>query len=82
MIDHCLCEARIRREKKLYRSYMADGLKAISETLANKMGGSELVLRYSELLDPPKQETRDGDAIIDEISGKFRALGGDGSEPV
>lgn len=65
----------------MFRIYITDGLKVISEAVA---GGNRAYLqtRYVDILDPPPEDNRTADEIISNIKSKLRALGGDSDEPI
>ena len=51
MIDHVLAEHNIRMEEKVYRSYTADLLKTIAESV-----GATVSCRYNDLINHQKEE--------------------------
>ena len=62
MIDHVLAEHNIRMEEKVYRSYTADLLKTIAESV-----GATVSCRYNDLINHQKEEEKTGDEIALEV---------------
>ena len=47
-------------------------LRTIGENTAKNVGGSYIPTRYFEIIDPPKEETRTPEEIIENIRNKLR----------
>ena len=62
VIDHIIAEHNLRIDEKVYRSYTADLLKVIAESI-----GASVSCRYDELIDRPKEEEKTGDEIALEV---------------
>ena len=57
VIDHCIALLKKEREERIYRVYITDGLKAISETLQSIRGsGSALSVRWLDLVEKKDKE--------------------------
>lgn len=56
---------------------MTDALEVMAENTAHFAGGSMLNVRYADIIDPPKSETRASDEIISDIRAKLRDIGGE-----
>lgn len=71
MIEHCVSAYNERCRQQIYRCYVADGLKSISESVAEHLGGSYLQERYVDLIngDTHKDE-RSADEIALEVIKK------------
>lgn len=65
VVEHCVAAFAERCEKKAYRNYMADGIKCISETIANVYGGTYMENRLADLMDTTPEKT--GDEIALEV---------------
>lgn len=81
VIDHCIAILKKEQEEKLFRIYLTDGIKAITETLTalNRGNGATLNKRFYELLEPHKEETRTSEEIKSTILKKLRGGDEDGS---
>ena len=69
--------AMIKRqgEEELYRVYVSDTLKIAAENISRIGGGMTLQSRYIELINPPEEETRTAEEIIDHV--RRRGWGGE-----
>lgn len=56
MIDHCVLAFNDSIMQKLYKGYVADGLKCISESIANRFGGFYLQKRFVDITDGVEEE--------------------------
>ncbi len=72
VIDHYISYFNKEQKEKAYKVYISDVLRIISENTAKYSGGSYVKVRYSELIDPPKKETRTSEEIIENIRNKLR----------
>ena len=72
---------KARKEQKTleeaYRIYVTDCLKLMSENTARYAGGSNVSVRYYDLIKKPVVETRTSEEIIDGIKAKLKAMGDD-----
>lgn len=81
MIDYCISSFLKRQEEKLYRMYVTDVLKAITENTQNFAGGVTLSKRYIELITREKEpedaekEGMEANEIVDRITQKLMKLG-------
>ena len=63
VIEHMIAEHDNRMHEKVYRSYMADLLKVLCESM-----GATVTERYIDLItDEPEEETKTGDEIALEV---------------
>lgn len=74
VIEHYIAYFKKERCEMAYKSYVADALKIITENTAKANGGSYLNVRYAELIEPGKEETRTATEIIDDLKEKLRRL--------
>lgn len=65
VIEHCVATFSEYCKEQAFRIYMADGVKCISESVANYLGGSYLQGRYAEIIrgDDYADESATGDEI-------------------
>ena len=70
VIEHCVSAFSDMCEEKAFRSYIADGIKCISEAIANTYGGSYLQERYADLVSISRTEEKTGDEIALEVIEK------------
>lgn len=81
MIDYCISSFLKRQEEKLYRMYVTDALKAITENTQNFAGGVTLNKRYIDLITRDKEpedaekEGMEANEIVDRITQKLMKLG-------
>lgn len=71
--------ARIKAEQKelIYRVYITDALKAITQNTANFAGGSTIGIRYLEMINPRDNEPcRSSEDIISSICAQLGELEG------
>lgn len=61
-------------EAAAYRIYITDVLKNISENTARYAGGSYIKVRYADIINPPKEEKRTADEIIDHMKKKLASV--------
>lgn len=57
-----------------YRFFVTDELFYLNNNVVNLSGGNSLQNRFYEILNPPKEETRTAEEIIDNIKNKLRNL--------
>lgn len=60
-------------EAEAFRAYMTDCLQIMTENTAKFAGGRYMTMRFSDIIDPPKEDTRTPDEIIAKIK---KGLGG------
>ena len=70
VIEHCVSAFSDMCEEKAFRSYIADGIKCISESVANQYGGSYLQERYADIITVSRVEEKTGDEIALEVIKK------------
>lgn len=54
-------------EEEAYRYYTADALRIVCENTAKLTGGNYIELRFFDILNPKKEETRTEQEIIDHV---------------
>ena len=66
---YCLAKRDEKNLDKAYRIYVTDALRLITENTAKSAngGGSYYKMRFAEIIEPPKAETRTSDEIISSI---------------
>lgn len=74
VIDHCISCFHKEQKKKLHDVYVTDVLRLISENTAKTVGGSYMKVRYLDLIDPKKEETRTANEVIDNIRNKLKGI--------
>ena len=67
VVEHCVAAFAERLETKAFRNYMADGMKCVSETLANYYGGAFLENRLADLMNTDAEPEMTGDEIALDI---------------
>lgn len=72
MIEHCITALRILREEERFRSYVGDGLYAISNMLGSVISGPMLTTKYSQIGVPTEERTEA--EIIESIVDKLEAM--------
>lgn len=55
---------------------MAEGIKSTVNNLANLCGGVKMTKSLSDILYPPKPETRTQEEVVSNIKAKLKAIGG------
>ena len=68
MKDFCIALYKKRTEDEIYRVYVTDCLRMISENTANQVGGKFIQKRYYDILNPPPVEMRTAEEITKEIA--------------
>lgn len=76
VIDYCIAFIRREEEEKVYKIYLTDALRLISENTAKMVGGSYLQKRYIDLTDTPTEEKKEltADEIINNLKNKLRKI--------
>ena len=74
VIDHCMAYFNKKQKIKAYEIYITDTLRMITENTAKQVGGSYIKMRYADIIDPPKEETRTAEEVIDDIRTKLERL--------
>ena len=72
-MEYVVTAFRLTREEETYKSYVADGLYVISNTLADAFGGKRMVKRYSEII-YPQEENITGAEVIQKVKDKLKGL--------
>ena len=74
VIDHCISCFHKEQVAKAHDIYVTDTLRLITENTAKQVGGSYIKERFADILDPPKEETRTAQEVIDNIKTKLARL--------
>ena len=69
-------KARQESKNRAYRIYVTDGIKIITENTARYFGGRHFEARFIDVIEPPPEETRTSDEIVENIREKIKKLGG------
>ena len=67
VVEHCISAFKNQEEEQIYKIYVTDTLKAISE-------GKHLTDRYYDYIKPKKWETRSADEIKVSILNKLKEM--------
>lgn len=72
MIDHCIKLYTIAQRQEIYKIYVSDALRIITENTAKFVGGGYIKKRYIEIVEPKnnKQDNRSAQEIIDDVVSK------------
>jgi hypothetical protein len=72
IISHCVAFIKKEQEEQIFRLYITDALKILTENTAKMYGGASLTKRYADIIDMSKPvETRTQEEIIDHIKRKL-----------
>lgn len=71
MLDHCISFFNRITKENMFKSYIADALKIISENTGKFFGGGYINIRYADLIDSKPKETKTADEIINNIKDKL-----------
>ena len=66
-----------QNEQSAFRNYMAICAFNVNEIVAKRYGGAYMTTKYRDAINPPKEETRTSEEVINGIKEKLNALGGD-----
>lgn len=82
MIDHCISSFLQEQENRLYRTYITDSLKIMSENIAKYIGGSYMPERFAKIYETNKnkkqeKEEKTEEQVIDDIDKKLKAIRGE-----
>lgn len=66
-----------QNEQSAFRDYMAICAFNVNEIIAKRYGGAYMTTRYRDVIDPPKEDTRTSEEVINRIKEELNALGGD-----
>ena len=70
MRNTCISLFRKETEEKAYRFYVANCLQVITKNTAMASGGNYISKSLNEILNPPKEETRSKQEIINTLKAK------------
>lgn len=73
-MDHCISIFHKKNEEDAYKFYVTDVLKIMLEDVARHMGGSYVQVRFADIMNPPKKETRTAEEVINNIKDKLGKL--------
>lgn len=65
------------QEGKAYRLYIAETLRCISESSAQK-GGPYVTAKWADIIDPQPEDTRKPEDVKKHMLEKLQAMGGEG----
>lgn len=68
---------RKEKERALWRDYVAESLRIITENTSKFAGGSYINVKFADIINPPPAETRTGDEIIEHMKAKLAQIGGE-----
>lgn len=74
VIEHYIAFFKKEQHERLYKSYVTDALRIITENTAKASGGKYLQARYAELIEPIKEEKRTAEEVITDLKDKLRRL--------
>lgn len=81
MIDHCISSFLQRQEDRLYRTYVTDSLKIMSENIAKYIGGSYMPERFAKVYEPrekrPEKDEKTEEEVINDIDARLKAIRGE-----
>ena len=72
VIEHYISYFHKIQKEKVYQIYITDTLRLITENTAKFVGGSYIKMRYADMIEPVKKETRTPEEIIENIRNKLR----------
>lgn len=68
MVEHCVFTFSEYCRQEAFRSYITDGIKCMSESIATRYGGSYLQVRYAEIMERKEEaESKTGDEIAMDV---------------
>ena len=67
VIEHCVSAFSEYNKEKAFRVYVSDAIMCISETIANRDGGSYMTKRYIDIIEPHEEIDYDPDEIALDI---------------
>ena len=65
------------RRERMFRFYVTDVIKVISESLAGVFGGACVSKRYADILQPTAKDTRTGEEIANDVLSQICFSGGE-----
>lgn len=77
-MDSCILAFSKRKEEKLYRIYITDALKILTENTSNFAGGTKIEQRFADLAyedKKPQKQTESADEIKERIKNGINNLG-------
>ena len=78
VIDHCVVAFNDYCRQKAYQVYVTDGIRCMSESLANFAGGSYLENRFADIFDRDIDDERTGDEVALDIIERAGLIYGGG----
>jgi hypothetical protein len=68
VVDHCILAFNRKCRRDALEYYITDGIKCISESVANQLGGSYMQTRFADIIKGEvEQDERTGDEIAADI---------------
>lgn len=81
MIDHCVSEQKQKQAKKQYAYYIAEGIRYISENVANIRGGGKYLAKGLPWYDNETETDLDAEEVIKDTMSRLAKLGGENNKP-
>lgn len=72
VIDHCISTLKEKAERKLYDTYLIDAVRYIVNNTASQEK-TILNIRYCDILNPPPEEERSGEEIVNDLRKKLES---------
>lgn len=69
-------EINLENQRKTIICYFADSIMSISKNTAMVVNGEYVQTRLADLLEPPDNDNRSAEEIIEDISTKLEKMGG------
>lgn len=74
VIEHYIAFFQKEQRERMFKAYITDALRLITENTAKQVGGSYLTARYADIIEPKKEEKRTANEIIVDLKEKLRRL--------
>jgi hypothetical protein len=71
IISQCVAFIKKEQEEQIFRSYITDALKILTENTAKMYGGASLTMRYADIIDRKKPDNRTQEDIINGLKRKL-----------
>ena len=77
VIEHYISFFHKKQKDDAYKIYITDTLKLILENTAHAINGGQYIqVRYADVVEPQKEETRTADDVINHVKEKLAKVGG------
>lgn len=74
VIEHYIAFFKKEQREEAFQNYIADAMRIITENTAKQYGGQYLTLRFADIVEPKKEETRTAEEVITDIKEKLRHI--------